>query len=45
MGKKNKKDKEKPVKTTHPSRMMDGKTNVNKNNLNDILCFIPMLTN
>ena len=48
MGKKNKKDKEKPVKTTHPPRMTDGKTNVNKNNLNDIgniLCFIPMLTN
>ena len=34
--------KEKPVKTTHPPRVTDGKTNVNKNNLNDIgniLCF------
>ena len=42
MGKKNKKDKEKPVKNTHPPRMMDGKTNINKNNLNDIgniMCF------
>ena len=42
MGEKNKKDKEKPVKTTHPPRVTDGKTNVNKNNLNDIgniLCF------
>ena len=32
----------KPVKTTNPPRMTDGKTNVNKNNLNDIghiLCF------
>ena len=40
MGEKNKKDKEKPVKTT--PRVTDGKTNVNKNNLNDIgniLCF------
>ena len=36
MGEKNKKDKEKPVKTTHPPRVTDGKTNVNKNNLNDI---------
>ena len=40
--KKNKKDKEKPIKTTHPPRMRDGKTNVNKDNLNEIgniLCF------
>ena len=40
MGEKNKKDKEKPVKTT--PRVTYGKTNVNKNNLNDIgniLCF------
>ena len=46
MGEKNKKDKEKPVKTT--PRVTDGKTNVNKNNLNDIgnilLCW-SMLTN
>ena len=46
MGEKNKKDKEKPVKTT--PRVMDGKTNVNKNNLNDIgnilFCW-SMLTN
>ena len=41
-GRENKKDKEKPVKTTHPPGVTDGKTNVNKNNLNDIgniLCF------
>ena len=40
--KKNKKDKETPIKTTHPPRVTDGKTNVNNDNLNDvgsILCF------
>lgn len=36
MGKKNKKDKEKPIKSTHPPRTTDGKTNVNKHNLNEI---------
>ena len=41
MGEKNKKDKEKPVKTKHPPRVTDGKIK-KKNNLNDIgniLCF------
>ena len=42
MGKKNKKDKDKPIKTTHIPRMTDGKTNVNTENLNEIgniMCF------
>ena len=48
MGKKDKKDKEKPIKTTHPPRMTDGQTNVNKDNLNEIgniRCFLYQLKN
>ena len=45
MGKKDKKDKKKPIKTTHPPRMTDGKTNVNKDNLNDIGNILRFYTN